>query len=74
VNIPYSTLIPRLLLRADPTIDPAVLRRLNYKERRMAVFLAYSAVPQKVTGSFVAELRRLTNRNQSLLRLMVSFL
>jgi ankyrin repeat protein len=80
--IPYSMavegampfLIRRLLLRAVPVIDPAELRRLNYEERRMAMFLAYSAVPQSITNSFVVRLRRLTNKDHSLLRLIVSFL
>jgi serine/threonine protein kinase HipA of HipAB toxin-antitoxin module len=68
------TLIKRLLLRADPTIDPVELRRLNYIERRMAMFLAYSAVPQTMSDSFAVRLRRLANKHQTLLRLIVSFL
>jgi ankyrin repeat protein len=69
-----STLIRRLLLRADPTIDPAELRRLNYEERRMAMFLVFSAIPKDITDSFVVRLRRLKNKDQSLLRLIVAFL
>jgi hypothetical protein len=67
-------LIKRLLLLADPTVDPAEMRKLNFEERRMAMFLAYSAVPQTITDSFVVRLRRLTNKDHSLLRLIVSFL
>jgi hypothetical protein len=33
----------RLLLRAAPTLNPAELHRLNYAERRMAMFLAFKA-------------------------------
>jgi hypothetical protein len=38
------TLAKRLLLLAYPDASPAELRRLNYKERRMALFLAFKAV------------------------------
>jgi hypothetical protein len=79
---PYQTaamsgmpsLIRRLLLRADPTIDPAELRRLNYEERRMAMFLVYTAIPKDINDSFIVRLRRLKNKDQSLLRLIVAFL
>jgi ankyrin repeat protein len=74
VKVGMSTLIQRLLLRADPTIDPTELRRLNYVERRMAMFLAYSAMPQNTSNSFVARLRRVKNKDESLLRLIISFL
>ncbi len=33
----------RLLLRAAPALNPAKLHRLNYEERRMAMFLAFKA-------------------------------
>ena len=34
----------RLLLRAAPELDPGELHRLNYSERRMALFLAHCAI------------------------------
>jgi ankyrin repeat protein len=74
VEYEMPVLIRQLLLRADPTIDPAELRRLNYMERRMAMFLAYSAIPKTTADSFVVRLRRVKNKDETLLRLIVSFL
>jgi len=34
----------RLLLRAAPDLDPAELRKLNWAERRMAMYVAYATV------------------------------
>jgi hypothetical protein len=54
----WSDIVRRLLLRADPTACPAQLRELNYAERRMAMFLIFSAFskdPPEV--SFVRRLR-----------------
>jgi hypothetical protein len=39
-----SSYMLRLLLRADPTINPDELHKLNYAERRQAMFLAFRAV------------------------------
>jgi hypothetical protein len=74
--------IKRLLLRACPEADPRRLRKLNYKARREAMFLAFSAVTrqqQKGKGkasSFVWELRRLMrlDEDMSLFKHIVSFL
>ena len=33
-----------MMLRAVPDLNPADLHRLNYAERRMAMFLAFTAV------------------------------
>jgi hypothetical protein len=64
----------RLLLHADPTIDPTELHKLNYEERRMAIFLVFSAIPLNYLNSFVVQLRRVKNKDLTLLRLIVSFL
>ena len=37
----------RLLLRAAPALDPAELRRLNWAERRMAMFVAFAAAARQ---------------------------
>jgi hypothetical protein len=73
----FPDAVKRLLLRADPSIDPAELHRLNYAERRMAMFLAFSAISSSATDSFAIRLRRLKTHagtDMPLLRLVVSFL
>ena len=47
----------RLLLRAAPDLDPAELHRLNYVERRMAMFLAFRARTTNIDPPFLARLR-----------------
>ena len=61
----------RLLLKADPTIDPAELRRLNYEARRMALFLAYRGVSRDIRVSVWVLLR---STSTELLRYAISFL
>jgi hypothetical protein len=61
----------RLLLKADATIDIAVLRELNYKERRGGMFLAFSAISCNKKASLFALLRR---ADLSLLEIVFSFL
>lgn len=61
----------RLLLRADVTIDPAVLRGLNYRERRGAMFLAFSAVSSNRIPSIFALIRK---ANMSVLEIVFSYL
>jgi hypothetical protein len=61
----------RLLLRAAPTLNPAELHRLNYAERRMALFLAFKAITQNVQPSILVQLRA---ENKDLVRRIVSFL
>jgi hypothetical protein len=61
----------RLLLKADVTIDPAVLRGLNYKERRGAMFLAFSAVSSNRKPSIFALIRK---ANMSVLEIVFSYL
>jgi hypothetical protein len=59
----------RLLLRAAPHLDPAELRRLNWEERRLAMFLAFTAF-----GGKPPLLARLRYENVDLVKQVVSFL
>ena len=61
----------RLLLRAAPDLNPAELHRLNYAERRMAMFLAFRAVTTQVKPTIMA---RLLGVNRDLVKYVVSFL
>ena len=61
----------RLLLRAAPDLNPAELHRLNYEERRMAMFLAFKAVTKNVRPLLLARLR---SENKDLVKHVVSFL
>jgi ankyrin repeat protein len=62
----------RLLLRASPTLNPAELHRLNYEERRVAMFLAFKATSVNRQAPFL--LARLRGGNEDLIRHVVSFL
>ena len=59
----------RLLLRAAPHLDPAELRRLHWEERRLAMFLAFTALAGKPPL-----LARLRYENVDLVKHVVSFL
>ena len=61
----------RLLLRAAPDLDPAELHRLNYAERRMAMFLAFRAAASNPSPLLMARLRFV---NKDLVKRVVSFL
>jgi hypothetical protein len=61
----------RLLLRAAPDLDPAELHRLNWTERRMAMFMAFRAITTKPTPLLLARLRF---ENKDLVKHVVSFL
>jgi hypothetical protein len=65
----FSAYYLRLLLRAAPHLDPAELYRLNWEERRVAMFLAYAAL--SATPPLLARLRY---ENKDLVKLVVSFL
>ena len=54
-NLPSHYL--RLLLRAAPDLNPAELHRLNYAERRMAMFLAFRAVTSQPKPLLLVRLR-----------------
>jgi ankyrin repeat protein len=62
----------RLLLRAAPQLDPAGLRRLNWAERRMAMFVAFAAVAKQATAPPL--LTRLRVTDKQLVKHVVSFL
>ena len=61
----------RLLLRAAPNHNPAELHRLNYDERRMAMFLAFRARTSNIDPPFLARLRF---EKMDLVKHVVSFL
>ena len=61
----------RLLLRAAPELDPVELRRMNYEERRMAMFLAFTAVTTQVKPLLMARLRF---EKKDLVKHVISFL
>ena len=61
----------RLLLRAAPNLNPAELHRLNYAERRMAMFLAFKAVSRNIEPLLLARLRF---AKKDLLKHVISFL
>jgi hypothetical protein len=61
----------RLLLRAAPTLNPPELHRLNYAERRMAMFLAFKALSSSME---VPLLVRLRGESKDLVQRVVSFL
>ena len=61
----------RLLLRAAPHLNPTKLHRLNFAERRMAMFLAFRAVTNQPTPLLLARLRFM---NKDLVKRVVLFL
>ena len=61
----------RLLLRAAPDLNPAELHRLNFAERRMAMFMAFRAITTGITPLLMARLRF---ENKDLVKHVVSFL
>jgi hypothetical protein len=70
--------VRRLLLRADPTASPDELREMNYAERRMAMFLIFSAMTTvSHEESFVHRFRSLAmdyGPDMQLLKAIVAFL
>jgi hypothetical protein len=62
----------RLLLRAAPTLNPAELHRLNFAERRMAMFLAFKAVTAMLQKPFL--LARLRGVHKDLVQRVITFL
>ena len=61
----------RLLLRACPALDPDELHRLNYAERRMALFLSERAITATTKPTIFARLRF---ENKDIVKKIVSFL
>jgi ankyrin repeat protein len=62
----------RLLLRADPSQDPVELHRMNWEERRMAMFLALKA--QCGTGKRLNIMREMRDSHQDIARHIILFL
>lgn len=71
VDQEFSPYFQRLLLQADPTINPNELHRLNYNERRLAMFLAFRAVVAVPKLTIWGQLRM---ADKNLLRHVISFL
>ena len=61
----------RLLLRAAPNLNPTEFHRLNYEERRMAMFLAFRARTSETEPLFLARLRF---EKMELVKNVISFL
>jgi hypothetical protein len=72
VDHDLPTYFLRLLLRAAPDLDPAELRRLNWAERRTAMFVAFAAVAKQATAPPL--LTRLRVTDKQLVKHVVSFL
>jgi hypothetical protein len=72
VDKDFSKYFLRLLLRAAPTLNPAELHRLNYAERRMAMFLAFKAVTARLQKPFL--LARLRGVDKDLVQRVTTFL
>jgi hypothetical protein len=68
-NLPKS--FRRLLLRAAPALNPGELRRLNYEDRRMAMFLAFKSISGTLKAPLLVRLRA---ENKDLVQRVVSFL
>ena len=68
-NLPSYYL--RLLLRSAPDLNPAELHRLNYAERRMAMFLTFKAVTSQLNPLL---LKRLRFESKDLVKHVISFL
>ena len=66
-----DTYYVRLLLRAAPDHNSTELHRLNYAERRMAMFLAFRAVSEASKPLLMSKLR---TQSMDLVRHVVSFL
>ena len=71
VDNDFEPYLLRLLLRAAPNVHPSELHRLNWAERRMAMFLAFRAAASDPTPLFLARLRF---ENKDLVKHVVSFL
>jgi ankyrin repeat protein len=61
----------RLLLMADPTQNPAELKKLNYAARRMAIFLTFSAINADGIPNIFCVARA---KDPNILKLILSFL
>jgi ankyrin repeat protein len=66
-----STYFIRLLLSADPTIDPAQRHNLNFEARRQGMFLAFRALSSNVEPTIWAKMRL---KGRDLLEHVISYL
>jgi hypothetical protein len=57
VEMRLSAYFRRMLLRAAPQLDPMELRRLNWEERRLAIFVAFRATFSRGPKPVLARLR-----------------
>ena len=73
VNRSLDAYFLRLLLRADMTIDPQELFRLNYEQRRMALFISSGiAVCTSTNKNYIW--RKLWIKYKDVLKIVVSYL
>jgi ankyrin repeat protein len=63
----------RILLRALPSLDPTELRKLNYAERRMAMFLFYGSAVGDIDTTKIWRLLRRSGQD-GLIKGIISFL
>jgi hypothetical protein len=66
-----STYFIRMLLSADPTIDPVRRHDLNFEARRQGMFLAFSALSSNVESTIWAKMRL---KGRDLLEHVISYL
>jgi hypothetical protein len=71
VSRSFSTYLIRLLLAADPTIDPVRRHDLNFAARRQGMFLAFSAFSSNLEPTIWAKLRL---KGRDLLQHVISYL
>ena len=77
VNRHLNACFIRLLLRADPSINPQELHRLNYQERRMALFISSGTAifgPNEMKTANAMIWKTLWTENSEMLREIASFL
>jgi hypothetical protein len=71
VSIGLSEYFLRLLLNADPTINPVVRRNLNYAARREGMFLAFMALS---TNQYPIIWSKIRHEDRNLLTRVISYL
>jgi hypothetical protein len=71
VHKSLSTYFIRMLLSADPTIDPARRHDLNFEARRQGMFLAFRALSSDIEASIWAKIR---HEDINLLERVISYL
>jgi hypothetical protein len=69
INLPVFVL--RMLLSADPTIDPVRRQDLNFEARRQGMFLSFRALSSDVEPTIWAKMRL---KGRDLLQHVISYL